>query len=100
MSLKHVTQLQFSLSATSRLRNCLTMGRKQRLKQGDPEPLENLKKDVKGKGLSGYAPVQGRNAVTCFVETIVKPNFGLDPAGTLMNDCIRYFEGVVPYPGV
>ncbi|USP80138.1 hypothetical protein yc1106_07412 [Curvularia clavata] len=61
---------------------------------------EGGKKDVRGNGLSGYAPVQGRNAVTCFVETIVKPQFELDPAGTLMNDCIRYFEGVVPYPGV
>jgi hypothetical protein len=61
---------------------------------------EGGKKDTRGNGLSGYAPVQGTHAVTCFVETIVKPQFGLDAAGVLMNDCMRFFPGVVPYPGV
>ncbi|KAF5849447.1 hypothetical protein GGP41_006364 [Bipolaris sorokiniana] len=55
---------------------------------------EGGKPATRGRGLSGGFPVQGTQAVTCFVETIVKAQFGLDSGGVLMNDW------VVPYPGV
>ncbi|KNG44477.1 hypothetical protein DDE82_000400 [Stemphylium lycopersici] len=60
---------------------------------------EGGKEGVAGKGLSGYAPVQGAQAITCFVENIVKMQFRLEGQGQDLSGCVRIFGGVVPYPG-
>jgi len=57
-------------------------------------------KDTQARGLSGGDAVQGQHGVTCFVENIVKQIFGLDGQGVAVEDCVRMFQGVVPYPGV
>ncbi|EOA85121.1 hypothetical protein ACJQWK_06786 [Exserohilum turcicum] len=61
---------------------------------------EGGKKNVVARGLSAYAPVQGTHAVTCFVENIVKMKMRLAAQNRDLGDCVRMFEGVVPYPGV
>jgi hypothetical protein len=57
------------------------------------------KQDIRAKGLSGNAPVEGARAITCFLENIVKEHFNLDGQGRDLGDCIRMFSGVRPYPG-
>jgi hypothetical protein len=60
---------------------------------------EGGNKDIQGRALSGYAPETGSRAVTCFIENIIKEQFKLDSQFRVLGDCVRMFEGVVPYPG-
>jgi hypothetical protein len=60
---------------------------------------EGRNKDIQGRGLSGYAPETVSRAVTCFVENIIKEQFKLDSQFRVLGDCVKMFQGVVPYPG-
>jgi hypothetical protein len=60
---------------------------------------EGTNKDIQGRGLSGYGPDTGSRAVTCFIENIIKEQFKLDSEFRVLGDCVRMFDGVVPYPG-
>ncbi|KAL1801109.1 hypothetical protein ACET3X_001451 [Alternaria dauci] len=61
---------------------------------------EGGKTGIKGRGLSGNAPIEGARAVTCFLENIVKEQFDLDGQKMDLGGCIRMFGGVKPYPGI
>ncbi|CAE7030237.1 hypothetical protein HRS9139_04864 [Pyrenophora teres f. teres] len=56
---------------------------------------------VVGRGISGGGnAVQVQHGVLCFVENVVKGALGREGQGVGVQDCVRMFAGVVPYPGV